>query len=167
MRWTQKRNGPASCILSTQLHVEFSASLSFCTLVRKDLKLVQSISNLLIKYDQTKTKKCRPLFSIGAVEICTARSWELSQRLRMPTNQRLALLFNNAIGPEQEPMRARLTLLELELNVIRRSPAIAGDGPSFARSRILLHCSSLVIIQCCKENSPFSLLVKKAARFLH
>ena len=40
--------------LSTQLHVEFSASLSFYTLVRKDLKLVQSISNLLIKYDQNK-----------------------------------------------------------------------------------------------------------------
>ena len=46
------------------------------------------------------------------------------------TNQRLALLFNNAIGPEQEPMRARPTLLEFELKVIRRSPAVAGDGPS-------------------------------------
>ena len=48
-----------------------------------------------------------------------------------PTNQRLALLFNKAIGPEQEPMRAPPTLLQFELNMIRRSPAVAGDGPSF------------------------------------
>ena len=61
-------------MLSTQLHVEFSASLSICTLVYKDLKLVhyKSVSKLVIKSDQTKTKKCHPLFSIGAVEICTA-----------------------------------------------------------------------------------------------
>ena len=43
------------------------------------------------------------------------------KRLRMPTNQRLALLFNNAIGPEREPMGAQLTLLEFELYMIRRA----------------------------------------------
>ena len=50
----------------------------------------------------------------------------------MLTNQRLALLFDNAIGPEQEPMRAQPTLLKSELNMIRRSPATAGATPSLS-----------------------------------
>ena len=67
------------------------------------------------------------------------------KRLRTPTNQRLALLFNNAIGPEQEPMRARLSLLEFELYMVRRSPAIAGATPSFAERPS--HSNWLVITQ--------------------
>ena len=59
----------------------------------------------------------------------------------MPTNQRLALLFNNAIGPEQEPMRAQPTLLKSELNLIRRSPATAGATPSLQLG--IAHCNSL------------------------
>ena len=41
---------------------------------------------------------------------CTLTNLDSSalKRLRTPTNQLLALLFNNAIGPEQEPMRAHL-----------------------------------------------------------
>ena len=81
------------------------------------------------------------------------------KRLRTLTNQRLALLFNNAIGPEQEPMRARLTLLEFELNMIRRSPAVAGDGPSF---RLMFAEGILLSLQLISNNS---IAVKKIAFF--
>ena len=73
-----------------------------------------------------------PGWSIRDNDTCILTNLDSSalKRLRTPTNQRLALLFNNAIGPEQEPMRAQPTLLEFELNVIRRSPATAGATPS-------------------------------------
>ena len=97
------------------------------------------------------------------------------KRLKTPTNQRLALLFNNAIGPEREPMGARLTLLEFELIMIRRSPAVAGDRPSYPCRGKTLHCNGLAIIQIAvkkiaffpssKENGSFSSLEGKKAIF--
>ena len=55
-------------------------------------------------------------------------------------------------------MRAKPDLLESELNMIRRSPAVAGDGPSFrlgfAEGKLLLQWIS---------NNPIA--VKKIAFF--